>query len=706
MDRQQHLQPRSGAGSSSNSRSSSRSRGCVMSISCLTWASDSHGLFDYESRNVFKKNFKIQCLRESYRAIRIKADVVLLPEDEAVQFLQQQQHLSASDVRSLLKLQWTNGAYHVIPSHASEVCVEPPASSTASRPSHNRTNASGSACPQRAPQSSPARPALSSSSSPAMRGSTVMPECVPGVRGRSPSDANAVLPLPRGELERQANCRAAVEVEQCNLASSSSPRAGNDGVTCQLSPPFPGGSEDHHGHQPRLECEDDVPGANEAQQQLSDETPRGGVDAGEVAGGVGGTVAALFGARSTAAFLDGVEGEAEAEPEEDRADSIRARSRLHPHLVGSGRASGGIDEEDEGDENNSGFFLHSGVSLPAGFAGGGTGGPGGGGLAGAEGRGYSEKIWLVVRSMRERGGVKLREGDVMKLGRFRLKVKELVANYQQAALAQERRLPAADTDECETVAPEPESHNNATTHQASSAATSHHHHHFPGSLGSLVPAVGGHHQHRTPSALSSSIPLPGGTHIGLSSIGAEVGGSSAGGDGSLANSAVHAGGSSVCAGADSGRNQQPGQTARAIDVDDAAASGSQGEGSVRTSARDGSTQRPGAPIRAFSGSASALSRLSGPAASRVSSRSGAGFSDSGVVCGTEGECGGRGSTSNSSPTFRGPQQQLRVPLRPSAVMSHLSMRSDGRRRSRTAQQPSRRPVQMQGYGQQHLLIDV
>lgn len=64
MDRHQHLQPRSGGGSSSNSRSSSRNRGCVMSISCLTWASDSHGLFDYESRNVFKKNFKIQCLRK------------------------------------------------------------------------------------------------------------------------------------------------------------------------------------------------------------------------------------------------------------------------------------------------------------------------------------------------------------------------------------------------------------------------------------------------------------------------------------------------------------------------------------------------------------------------------------------------------------------------------------------------------------------
>lgn len=567
--------------------------------------------------------------------------MVLLPEEEAVQFLQQQQ-LSASDVRSLLKLQWTNGAYHVIPSHASEVCVEPPSSQTPARPPQSRTNVATPICTQRAAQPSPNLPrqaqAPSSSSSLAVHENPVAPECLHSARGRSSPDTNAVGSLPRGQSERHGNC-AACEGEECNQASSSSSVAGNGGAG-QLFPSRAGSSEGDRVHQTRLDCGESVVEGNET-QRLSEETPGGAPVPAEVAMGVGGTVAALFGARSTAAFLDGVEGEAEADQEEDRADVIRARSRLGPHLVGGGRAAG-IDEEDEGDESNSAFFLHSGVSLPAGFAGGGTGGPGAAGVGG-EGRGYTEKIWLVVRSMRERGGVKLREGDVMKLGRFRLKVKELVANYQQAALAQERRLPAADTDECETVAPEPESHNNPTAQLASSATTSHHHH-FPGSLGSLVPAVV-HHQHRISTALSSSIPAALGTpQIGVSGVGTEVGGGNSGGVDGGGSAGLHAGAAQVpshaCPGADVGRSEQI-QATRAID-DEAAGSGSQGEGSVRTSARD-ATQRTAGPIRALSGSASALSRLSGPAASRVSSRSGAGFSDSVAVCGTEGECGGRGS---------------------------------------------------------------
>ncbi|OEH75397.1 forkhead-aasociated domain-containing protein [Cyclospora cayetanensis] len=70
----------------------------------------------------------------------------------------------------------------------------------------------------------------------------------------------------------------------------------------------------------------------------------------------------------------------------------------------------------------------------------------------------SDKVWLVVRSLRDCGGVRLSEGDVLKLGRFRLKVKEAVLNQQQALLATARQRPhLGDADDCETVAPEPES---------------------------------------------------------------------------------------------------------------------------------------------------------------------------------------------------------------------------------------------------------
>lgn len=42
----------------------SKPRGYSMYINCVTWASDSHGLFDYESRNVAKKTYRINCMRE------------------------------------------------------------------------------------------------------------------------------------------------------------------------------------------------------------------------------------------------------------------------------------------------------------------------------------------------------------------------------------------------------------------------------------------------------------------------------------------------------------------------------------------------------------------------------------------------------------------------------------------------------------------
>lgn len=50
--------------------SPSKARGYSMYINCTTWASDSHGLFDYESRNVAKKTYRINCMRELLSAFK------------------------------------------------------------------------------------------------------------------------------------------------------------------------------------------------------------------------------------------------------------------------------------------------------------------------------------------------------------------------------------------------------------------------------------------------------------------------------------------------------------------------------------------------------------------------------------------------------------------------------------------------------------
>ena len=47
---------------------------------CVTWSRDSHGLFDYESRYINKKNIKTT---KSGRIIRLENDVELIGLDEA-----------------------------------------------------------------------------------------------------------------------------------------------------------------------------------------------------------------------------------------------------------------------------------------------------------------------------------------------------------------------------------------------------------------------------------------------------------------------------------------------------------------------------------------------------------------------------------------------------------------------------------------------
>ena len=53
---------------------------------CVTWSRDSHGLFDYESRYISKKNIKTG---QSGRIVRLNNDVEFISENTAAEDLDQ-----------------------------------------------------------------------------------------------------------------------------------------------------------------------------------------------------------------------------------------------------------------------------------------------------------------------------------------------------------------------------------------------------------------------------------------------------------------------------------------------------------------------------------------------------------------------------------------------------------------------------------------
>ncbi|KFG62523.1 FHA domain-containing protein, partial [Toxoplasma gondii RUB] len=488
------MESRTSSGGRSGGRGNSRNRGCVMAISCLTWASDSHGLFDYESRNVFKKNFKVQCLKDAYRAIRIKTDVLLLPEEEAIQFLHQQRDFPASDVRSLLKLQWTNGAYHVIPSHASEVCIDPSQAVQRSSSHARSSNSSGAAAPlsQAAPYTlipphrppggpafspfvssqdegpaDPAPPVCPAASLPdsdlSPRGERLPAGAGPGGLSRGPQSLFPPENAPHtsrigspGSGSASALNASRVVSPNPSSASSLAPGAG----TAEAPVSSLAGSGSGQVPEPGDRSSSRAPSVNDPLQAAS---PAPGT-----VSNIGGSVSSGPPRRHSGPGLDapadggslsphhtlqsGTEPPFEGDAESQQLEPTPGAAAPAISVSGAGSPLRGAEHGASlrAQEPQASLLLpaSSGVEAEPGLGGGGD-----------CPRVSAEKIWLVVRSLRERGGVTLREGDVMKLGRFRLKVKELVANYQQAARAQEHRLPAADADECETVAPEPESHN-------------------------------------------------------------------------------------------------------------------------------------------------------------------------------------------------------------------------------------------------------
>jgi len=70
---------------------------------CVTWSRDSHGLFDYESRYINKKNIKSL---QAGKVVRVDNDVEFVPSDIPTDLI-------APDSKPLLTLGQANGKFFV-----------------------------------------------------------------------------------------------------------------------------------------------------------------------------------------------------------------------------------------------------------------------------------------------------------------------------------------------------------------------------------------------------------------------------------------------------------------------------------------------------------------------------------------------------------------------------------------------------------------
>lgn len=256
-------------------------------------------------------------------------DVLILPEEEAQHLLLQHR---PSEARSLLKLQWRDGAFHVLP-HSGD------AGSTV-----DGGDLAGSA----------------SCSSPA-----------------AAQEAEALAEETRGAAEAPAVARRSLpcgNVENCALLASGQ----------NVSP---------------------------RQEQQQQQQPSGGRASAPSAAGREEAAAAGFPSAEA-----GASSSPSAQQGSAREGGVSPRAEAAAAAVEAGAVGGGA--------------AVAVAAVPAAAA---------AQSCSCEGASASpEKVWLVVRSLRERGGVRLHEGDVLKLGRFRLRVKEAIATQQQALQASAR----------------------------------------------------------------------------------------------------------------------------------------------------------------------------------------------------------------------------------------------------------------------------
>ncbi|KNA00511.1 hypothetical protein PVNG_06547 [Plasmodium vivax North Korean] len=90
-----------------------KTKNYIINVNCYTWINNSHGLFDYESENFYKKCFKIKCLYNYYYILKDDINVEIKNEEEINKIM-----LNNSSMKLICKIKYINNNYQLIP------CIE------------------------------------------------------------------------------------------------------------------------------------------------------------------------------------------------------------------------------------------------------------------------------------------------------------------------------------------------------------------------------------------------------------------------------------------------------------------------------------------------------------------------------------------------------------------------------------------------------
>ncbi|SBS81905.1 FHA domain protein, putative [Plasmodium ovale] len=90
-----------------------KTKNYIINVNCYTWINNSHGLFDYESENFYKKCFKIKCLYNYYYIFKDDINVEIKNEEEISKIM-----LNNTNLKLICKIKYINNNYQLIP------CIE------------------------------------------------------------------------------------------------------------------------------------------------------------------------------------------------------------------------------------------------------------------------------------------------------------------------------------------------------------------------------------------------------------------------------------------------------------------------------------------------------------------------------------------------------------------------------------------------------
>ncbi|KOB58406.1 hypothetical protein PFHG_00149 [Plasmodium falciparum HB3] len=89
----------------------SKNKNYIINVNCYTWINNSHGLFDYESENFYKKCFKIKCLYNYYYILKDDINVEIKNEEEISNVMG-----NNNSLKLICKIKYINNNYQLIPS--------------------------------------------------------------------------------------------------------------------------------------------------------------------------------------------------------------------------------------------------------------------------------------------------------------------------------------------------------------------------------------------------------------------------------------------------------------------------------------------------------------------------------------------------------------------------------------------------------------